>query len=134
MSHSHIRVAPPIARRRPWLELTFFVAFSLLALLFLLFVLWDRPHEPAIVEHGRILDTRIVVDDIRHGRFGGRIYYRLEVRVRYDLAGSPQDRWMVADTLSKSRELVAAQVAAHPEKCLVYWQPGHPNAPRCTLE
>lgn len=134
MSRTHIRVAPPIASRKPWLEGTALVVGALLALLLVFFILWDRPHEPFVVTHGKVLDTRILVDDIRQSRFGGRIYYRLEARVSYDLGGTPQDRWLTADTLSAEREVIAAQVARNPKNCLVYWKPNHPENARCHLD
>lgn len=134
MSHTHIRVARPAAARKPWLERLFFSVAAVLAMLTVFLILWDRPREPFVVEHGQILETRIMVDSILQGRFGGRIHYRLEARVSYDLAGSRQHRWMTADTLSASHEVIAAQAAGNPKNCLVYWEPDHPENARCHME
>lgn len=134
MSHTHIRVARPAAPRKPQLERLALSIAAILALLTAFLILWDRPHEPVVVEHGQILETRIVVDDIRQGRFGGRIHYRLEARVSYDLAGTPQDRGLTADTLSAEREVIAAQAARSPKNCLVYWKPDHSENARCHME
>jgi hypothetical protein len=134
VSRPHIRVAKPVARRKPWLERAFFVSFALLVLAGILFVLWDRPHEPFETTHGRVLDMRIVVDGIRQSIYGGRISYRLEVRVNYDLVGTPQDRWITTDTVTSAREEMAAKIARNPKQCLVYWKPNHPESARCHLE
>lgn len=134
MSRSHVRVPKPASPRKPWLERAFLVAFVLLVVAALLFIWWDRPHEPNFVTEGKILESRIVVDDIRDSRYGGRIDYRLETRVSYDLDGKSVDRWLTADTVSTSRELIAAQVAGNPRNCLVYWRPNHPENARCRLQ
>jgi hypothetical protein len=134
MSHSHIRVCKPLPPRKPWLERTFIVTYVLLVAVVFLFIWWDRPHEPNIVTEGKILATRIVVDNIRHTRFGGRVDYRLEAHVSYDLNGSPQDRWLTADTVGTSRETIAAQIDGNPRNCLVYWRPNHPESARCQLQ
>ncbi len=77
---------------------------------------------------------RIVVDGIRQSIYGGRISYRLEVRVNYDLVGTPQDRWITTDTVTSAREEMAAKIARNPKQCLVYWKPNHPESARCHLE
>src|SRR5271168_5306798 len=114
MSRSHIRVSVATAPRKPWLERMFAVGFAILFATIPIFIVWDRPHEPDIISEGKILGTRIVVDNIRHSLFGGRIDYRLEAHVTYNLDGKSQDRWLTADTVSKSRDLIAAQVAGNP--------------------
>ena len=83
---------------------------------------------------GNVKESRIVVDHTSEGQFGGTIYYRMELRVSYALAGEQQDRWLTASEITPDRDGLAAKLASHPKTCQVYWVPGHPENARCRLE
>jgi hypothetical protein len=134
MGHPRIRVPKQPAPRRPWIERTLVISGALIALALTLFTLWDRPHAPYIFTEGNVTETRIVADSIRDSLYGGRIYYRLEARVRYDLAGQPQDRWLTASEVTTNRQMLAAAVARSPKVCRVFWPQDHPEGALCRLE
>ena len=134
MSHSHVRVSHPPPQRRPWIE--FALAVSLVALMMLLtfgnFLKWPFDGDYARAT-GSILETRIVVDHILDSQYGGRIFYRVEVRTSYEFQGEPQERWLTASEITTARELLEAKLAVHPKYCVVYWVPGHPENAKCRL-
>ena len=137
MSHSHIRVraTASVPKRRRWVEillavgvLTFFAAP----------VLWTLSRPPLDPEHerapGKILDSRIDVAEIIDGNHGGRIFYRLQVNVRYSDGHGPQTRWMPAAEHSPSKEYLEGLVRVHAQTCQVYWLAEHPENPHCRFD
>jgi hypothetical protein len=135
MSHSHVDVPKPPARRRPWLEVGFSIGFAFVVALVHLFISWDRPSmHDYFTAPGTILDSRIVVETTRDSPYGGSIYYQVQAHVKYEIDGQPQDRWLAASDISRSRAFLAATLAAHPASCLVFWQPDHPEVARCKLK
>lgn len=81
---------------------------------------------------GRVLGVRKVVDSTRDSIYGGRIYYRIETHVQYELNGKTQDRWLRASD-DMPRETLALKLAHNPTECLVYWIPDHPENAKCSL-
>lgn len=83
---------------------------------------------------GSVKEARIVVDHTSEGQLGGTIYYRMELRVSYSVAGEQQDRWLTASEITPDRDGLAAKLVSHPKTCQVYWVPRHPENARCRLE
>jgi hypothetical protein len=82
---------------------------------------------------GKILETRIVVDHIRESYYGGRILYRIEARVKYQIQNGQQERWMAASEATSEREVLSFRLEPSPINCLVHWPPKHPENARCQL-
>jgi hypothetical protein len=82
---------------------------------------------------GRILDTRIVVVNVRESQFGTRAKYRIEARVTYDLHGQVQDRWVPVPEIVTDKRLLEARLATHPKSCEVSWPTANPENASCRL-
>jgi hypothetical protein len=82
---------------------------------------------------GKILENRKVVDGTRDTLYGGVILYGAEARVRYEVNGQIEDRWLRASD-ELPRESLLLKLAAHPTECLVYWPPKHPENAKCSLK
>jgi hypothetical protein len=135
MSHSHIRVPKPAKRISPWVT----VLTGLVAAVFILLLAFGTIiHWPVNTNYstaeGMVLETRIVVDRILDSNYGGRIYYRIEARVRYPIQGQQHDQWMTASEVTIERESLLAKLSSHPKNCLVRWVPKHSENAKCQLE
>lgn len=91
---------------------------------------YDTSH---LTAEGKISETRIVVDHTVESLYGGRIFYRIEAHVGYEIQGQSQDRWVTASEITTLREMLAAKLARHPQSCQIYWTPGHPENAKCRL-
>jgi hypothetical protein len=137
MSHSHIRVRESPPRRNYWLEAAFgifFVALVAVASLYAIRIwhpLYDLDHLTAL---GNVSDTRIVIDHIRDSPYGGKIFYRIEAQVSYEIDGQTQNRWLTASETTTERGRLASKLAGSPKTCQVYWLPDHPENPRCRFK
>jgi hypothetical protein len=138
MSQTHIRIAQPeppktnAVRVIMILILSGLVLFCIMAVAVRLVDLW---HEPAyITTSGQIEQTRIGVAYTRATSFGGRIYYRIEALVSYQIDGKPTKQWLVASPPTLSREMLLARTSQNPTKCVVYWTEGNPANVQCKIE
>jgi len=134
MSHTHVR-APKAEPPPPPKLLPLLIAGTLVGLFCVLYVAgrirdsaYDTSH---LTTQGKISETRIVVDHILDTSWGGKIFYRLEAHVAYQIDGQTQDRWLTASGVDASREFLSLKLANHPQTCQVYWSPGHPENARC---
>lgn len=136
MSHTHIRVPKRPPHRRVWLEVTAGVALLLVPVMYWL----ARTHGwfvPAMDSTtGEVLETRIVLDNVRESQYGSQIYYRLEARVSYKDEGSNlrQDRWLTASEVTTTREWLIVLREKKSKVCRVYWIQNHPETAKCLLE
>ena len=135
MSHSHIRVAKPVPQRNLPLEVSVGVVAFLVILLFAVSRFGDGffPTD-YVTADGAVSETRIVVDHMLDSNYGGRIFYRIEAHVNFELGGQPQDRWVTVSEVTTGRLELASKVAAQPKSCQVYWAPGHPENAKCRLK
>ena len=83
---------------------------------------------------GQVLETRISVAGTRDTLYGGRILYRIETLVRYDLHGQIRERWMPTSEITDDRDLLTLRLVKRPSSCEVYWTPTHPENPNCLLK
>jgi hypothetical protein len=81
---------------------------------------------------GKVLETRIAVVGSQESNFGGRILYRIEALVRYDLHGQVQERWMPASEVTSDRDLLTLRLVKR--SCEVYWTPYYPDNANCLLK
>ena len=139
MSHTHIHVQAS----KPKVQLT--ASFWLLviagmgACLLLALIVAARIRDSAfdtshLTAEGKISEIRIVVDHNSESIYGGRIHYRIEAHVIYEIQGQNQDRWVTASVTTPLREMLAAKLARHPQICQIYWAPDHPETARCRLD
>ena len=133
MSRSHLQIKRVPDKPRPRLGFAAIFAAVLGILTCAILTLWYWPHDSLLTSRGIILETRIVPLSQVNSLFGGHMNFQLVAHVSYDQDGVPQDRWIDVDTVSPSHELIEAQTAKHPNNCIVYWKPGHPEGARCRL-
>jgi hypothetical protein len=91
---------------------------------------YDTSH---LTAEGKISEIKIVVDHTVDSMYGGRIFYRIEAHVTYEIEGQSQDRWVTASEITSFREMLKAKLARQPQSCQIYWTPGHPENARCRL-
>jgi hypothetical protein len=104
----------------------------LLMLLFLLGRLAQRPRNYPTAE-GTIEEAKVAIAYSLQGNYGGTIYYRIEAKVRFEQEGQMQERWLSASEADPSREILQAKLSSHPQHCVVYWPPRHPENAHCRL-
>jgi hypothetical protein len=91
---------------------------------------YDTSH---LTTEGKISETRIVVDHTVESLYGGRIFYRIEAHVTYEIQGQSQDRWVTASEITSLHDMLVAKLARHPQSCQIYWTPDHPENAKCRL-
>ncbi|HEU5458736.1 MAG TPA: hypothetical protein VFU68_08970 [Terracidiphilus sp.] len=96
-------------------------------------VFWLSAHQQHLYAQGHVLATRMVTDHVRDGRYGGRIYYRIEVQVRFTAEGKQQVLWLRTSEVTDDRESLLLMLARQPRDCTVDWVLGHLNNARCNL-
>jgi hypothetical protein len=82
---------------------------------------------------GTIQEAKVAIAYGRDGGYGGAVYYRIEVRVRYDQDGQMLERWLTASDATPARQLLEAKLSSHPRHCVVYWTPRRPEGAQCRL-
>jgi hypothetical protein len=82
---------------------------------------------------GKILESKVTMDHSEDSPRGGRIFYRVEARVVFEVDGKTYDRWLQASEISSAKELLEVRLAEHPQTCQVYWSEGHLDNARCRL-
>ena len=136
MSHSHIRGPKPESQPTTsfWILVTAGVGVALLLVLIVAAKIRDGAFDTShLTAEGKISETRIVVDHTLESMYGGRIYYRIEAHVAFEISGKNQDRWVTASEITPSREMLAAELARLPQSCQIYWTPGHSDSVKCRL-
>jgi hypothetical protein len=83
---------------------------------------------------GTVSETRVVMDHIRDGKYGGRIYYRLEAHVFFRAEGKDQDRWLTVPQDSMDSTALTVLAGGNPKHCRVYWVPGFAENAKCKLD
>jgi hypothetical protein len=137
MSHTHARVHESKEPSKPglWIYVVVGEAILFLVAWIALPPWWTRTiGNSSETATGHVLETRIATFGTRETYHGGRILYRIEALVRYDLHGKSQDRWMGASEVTSDRDLLALRLVKHPDSCDVYWAPHHPENPNCLLK
>jgi hypothetical protein len=86
-----------------------------------------------LTTEGTILESKIVMDHSLDGSYGGKIFYRIDARVSYEIDGKTYDRWVQASEVTTSREMLQASLAGRPGRCQVYWPEGRSENARCRL-
>jgi hypothetical protein len=100
MSHSHIRGPKPESQPTTsfWILVTAGVGVALLLVLIVAAKIRDGAFDTShLTAEGKISETRIVVDHTLESMYGGRIYYRIEAHVAFDISGKNQDRRSLGD-------------------------------------
>lgn len=93
--------------------------------------LFDTEHETAV---GTVSESRIAVTGLIDSRYGGRVFYQIEVHVQYLYRGQIQNRWMAGSELNNARQMLEARIRRHPGTCEIYWLPNHPENAKCRFE
>jgi len=137
MSHSHIRVPKAVLPPKPQYVFCAFLGCVLIAVIAV--YLWSNLRAAGFWERhsaaeGKVSETRVVVDHMVGGTYGGVIYYRLEAHVSFIAEGHTQDRWLVVQEDTAERLMLMAKAATNPRGCEVYWVPGHRENAKCLLE
>ena len=138
MSHSHIRDDRTARLPAPRPQYAFWACVCCIVLGVGAYFLWSNLRASEFWERhssveGTVSETRVVVDHIRDGGYGGKIYYRLEARVTFHAEGQDQDRWLTVPADSMDRATLVALASGHPRNCRVYWVPGHADNAKCSL-
>ncbi|MGA9072411.1 MAG: hypothetical protein WB424_19275 [Terracidiphilus sp.] len=134
MSHSHIRKPKPEPSQQPWLAVAIGATLIVFLAIAVLIKTYDwQTDADHLTATGKVLETRIVVDHTRESNYGGRIFYRIDARVQYEIQGGQQERWIAASEATTERELLSIKLAPSPKNCLVHWPPKHPENARCLL-
>ena len=137
MSHAHVRARKPEPTPPPklWPFLTIGTLVGLLCVLYIAGKIRDSAFDSShLTTQGRISETRIVVDHMLDTSMGGKIFYRIDAHVAYQIDGQTQDRWLTASGIDASHEFLALKLISHPQTCQVYWSPGHPENARCRFQ
>jgi hypothetical protein len=92
---------------------------------------YDLDH---LTAEGNISDSRIVVDHTSESMYGGKIFYRIEALVSYEIDDQTQNRWLIASETTTDRGLLASKLVGSPKTCQVYWLPNHPENARCRFK
>jgi hypothetical protein len=138
MSHSHIRVDKAAQLPTPKPQYVFWACVTCIVLGVGAYFLWSNLRASEFWERhssveGTVSETRVVVDHIRDGGYGGHIYYRLEALVAFHAEGQDEDRWLTVPADSMDRATLTALASGHPKSRLVYWIPGHADNAKCRL-
>jgi hypothetical protein len=138
MSHTHIRVDKTAHLPAPRPQLAVWAWVGCIVLGVGAYFLWSNLRASEFWERhssveGAVSDTRVVVDHIRDGGYGGHIDYRLEAHVTFHAEGQDHDLWLTVPSDSMDRATLNALASGHPKNCLVYWVPGHADIAKCKL-
>lgn len=134
MSHAHIHEPrpQPTPPSRIWLFATAGVTVGLLLALFGAARIRDSQFDTShLTTMGKVSETRIVIDHTWESTYGGRIFYRIEAHVSYEIQGRPEDRWLTASDITSSRAMLETTVAHSFKECQVYWAADHPENAKC---